>query len=374
MQAIRNISIVMMLMLLCMPQSVRAEKIGALVTILGAEPIHVEGIGVVTGLAGTGDKSAAARKALKIYLDKSQLAVDLKDLESQSVALVRIDAEIPAFKRPGQKIPVRVTAIGDAQSLAGGVLLMSPLSVTPDGEAYVWASGRIIIGGGTANTTHPTSGTIPANKEGGGQVVKVMTADIVEADHTFRLNLNRFSLADTAAIARRINDDDALNPGRGEQIGFTESEKGTKIAWAVPGQVIVRIPDSKLDQQVEFISRVLELNVAVERPARVLINHQTNTVVITGEVRVDPVAISHNNLTVTLSPSASALPGSPQRKYTLDDKTERKLIELDGYGQAPNLRSLINTLNAMRTSTRDIIVIMEKLKNAGALHGELIVE
>ncbi len=374
MKAARRILAASLCLLLLAGGSVRAEKIGALVTILGAQPVHVEGVGIVTGLRGTGDESKAAHKALRVYLDKHQLALDLADLDSQNIALVKVDAEIPAFKRPGQKVAVRVTAINDASSLEGGVLQLTPLSVRPEGESYAWASGRIVVGGGTADTVHATSGRIPANSEGGAQVVKTLTADIVEPDHTFRLNLNRFSLADAAAIARTINRDPGLNPSVGPQLGFEAAQEGARIAWALPGQVVVRIPDAKMDQQVEFISRVLDLNVAVEKPARVLINRQTNTVILTGEVRVDPVAISHRNLTVTLQPAAGAPEGSRQRRHTLRDQDERPLVELEGYGEMPNLQKLIDNLNAMGCTTRDIIVILQKLKSIGALHAELKVE
>lgn len=360
----RMIAVLMSVVLFAAP--LRAEKIRDLITILGAEPIHVEGTGIVTGLNGTGDKTPAALKLLKGFLEKNHIAVDLIDLSSSNIALVRFDAEVPPFVRPGHKISVRVTSIGDSSSLAGGVLMKSALKAGTEGPIFGWAFGRVQV-----NSSSPRSGKIPANSSGGAQITKVIPTSVVEADGRIRLNLKRRSFADSAAIARRINREPGLNPNLQEVQGFAESEMTKAVAWALDaGQVIVRIPLKNMYRRVEYISQFLALDVPVERPARILVNRQTGTVVITGDVRVERVVISHANKTITLAPAG------PQRtkNYRLDEADPRVIAELDGPGQNADLQSMINTLNAMNLSTQDVITILEKIKAAGALHAELTVE
>lgn len=353
--------------------ALRAERIESLVTIFGAEPTHIEGHALVTGLKGTGDKSAAAIKLLKQYLEKYQIALDETDLSSKNIALVKVDAEVPPFARPGHKLDIRVSALNDASSLEGGVLQQCVLRARPDGPVYAVASGRVIIG--NANL-HPTTGVIPANSKGGAQLLKLIPTKVIEDDSKFRLNLKRESHEDAAAIAQAINASDTLNPYKTTQLGFADVQETRKIAWALDaGQVIVQIPESKQTEQVRFIAEVLKLNVPVARPARVLFNRQSRTVILSGDVLVDPVAISHNNRFVTLA-DVDQGPGLGTRKeYTLDDQDERRLIELDGHRRSlPNLAQLIDTLNAMGTTPEDMVAILQKMKAAGALHAELIVE
>ena len=354
----------------------QAQKVKTLVTILGAEPLHIEGTGIVTGLNGTGDKSPAALKLLRAYLGKSGFALEEADLESKNIALVRVDATIPPFIRPGERVSVRVTAINGAASIENGVLQRCLLRLRPDGEPVAWAWGRVIVGSG-GDGLHPTSGQIPAGADSGAQIISTsgLECEYVRPDNTVRLNLNRKSFRDAAAIAEAINSNESTNPHlvRREFGGEAGADNGIRVADAIDaGQVIVRIPDLMLDQKVEYVSQILDLDVAVEQPARVLLNRQTKTVIISGDVRIDPVAISHRNLSVTLTtPPPNS--GEP-RRYRLDDIDKRTLVELDGLGRVPNLQNLVNTLNAMGVTTDDILVILEKLKALGALHAELIVE
>lgn len=348
-------------------QEARADKIGALATVLGADPLRVEGVGIVVGLNGTGDKSEQAKKNIQEYLSKNNISLDLTDLSPNTVALVHIDAEIPAFARVGQRITVRVAAMDSPSSLENGVLLNASLAVTPNGEVLAWAAGRISV-----SKNAPASGLIPD----GAQLMTTMAVDVIGDDNKFRLSLKSLNWMDASRIAARINDEDSLNPANSEQRGFGEREKTAKIAWAKdPGQVEVQIPDSKLDQKVEFVAQVLDLEVAVDRPARVLINKQLGTVVVTGDVRVArDVVVSHNGLTVTTSAPAGAPNEGGRKEYTLTDATPRSVVEMSGYGQSANLREFIDTLNAMGARSEDVSVIVEKLIRAGALNAELIME
>lgn len=374
-RALRILLVLVLSVLLAAPAEANV-KIRTLVRLLGEETIHVTGVGLVTGLNGSGDKSPAAIKALRAWLEQNNIAVSATDVTSKNIALVQVDAMIPAFTRPGEMLSVRVTSMFDASSLAGGVLANTQLKARPDGDIYAIAFGRILVGGATTDTIHPTSGRIPSGSEGGAQVLKVLSADVVEPDNRVRLILRRRSFADAATVARRINTDESTNPYLKRAFGFDESEI-VKVAWALDaGQVIVRIPDAMRDKKVEYISEVLDLDVAVRRPARVLINRQNNIVVITGEVRVDPVVISHRNLTVTVAAPGQNDGGvdTGRREYRLNDADERAVIEMEGHNRTPNLRQFIDTLNAMGVTTADVAVILQKLEAAGALHAELKVE
>ncbi len=348
----------------------RAEKVGTLTDVFGAHSYHIEGVGIVTGLKGTGDKGTAAIKLVKEYLEKNNISLDEADLSSKNIAFVKIDAEVPPFMRVGQKIDVRVSLLNDATSLEGGVLQQAALRARPDGEIYAFASGRVLVG---SSQLHPTTGIVPANTKGGGQLQKVIRTRVVEDDYKFRLNLKQQSFADAAAVAQVINES-TLNPYRSEGYGFAEpTGRERKIAWALDaGQVIVQIPKSKHNQQVEFIMEVLKLPVPVDRPARVLFNRQSRTVIVTGDVGIGPTAIAQGDRYVTL---AEPQPNQLAQGYRHDNADERRLVELEGPQQSlPNLKNMIDTLNAMGTSAEDMVAILQKMKTSGALRAELIVE
>lgn len=371
MQATRFSLILIVLLLLA--GAARGETIEAMVDIFGAESVHIEGLGLVTGLKGTGDKCAGAVKLLKQYLEKQEISLDEADLSSQNIALVKIDAEIPPFSRPGRKLDIRVSTVNDASSLEGGVLQQCVLRARPGGPVYAVASGRVLIGN---IGLHPTTGIIAANTKGGAQLLKPIPTKVVEEDNKFRLNLKRESHEDAAAIAQAINGSDTLNPYKTTQLGFGRQAETKKIAWALDaGQVIVQIPETKRREKVRFIAEVLKLTVPVARPPRVLFNRQSRTLVMSGNVLVDPVTVSHNNRFVTLMDTDQGAGLGTRKEYTLEDDTERRLIELDGHRRSmPNLADLIDTLNAMGTTPEDMIAILQKMKSAGALHAELIVE
>lgn len=363
----------LLLTILLLATPARAEKIRDVATVLGAEPITVEGMGIVIGLNGTGDKAALTRNLFAAYLEKQQISLDANDLQNLNVALVHVDAQVPPFARPGQKLSVRVKAV-DATSLEGGVLVMTALSPRPGGPVYAYAQGRVLIGNAEL---HATTGLIPASSNGGAQLLRSIPTRVVEDDGKFRLVLKNPSFRDADAIEKAINSKDSLNPYRQQAIGFALETTSRKIAWAQDaGQVIIQIPPSKLREQTAFIGEVLSTSVDLESPARVVFNRQTQTVIITGDVQYDPVAVSHANRFVTLT-DPQRQPGQPlaRREYRLEPNTERRLVDLDGHRQSlPNLEDMINTLNAMGTNPDDIIAILRQMKAAGAIHAELIVE
>ncbi|MFH0911602.1 MAG: flagellar basal body P-ring protein FlgI [Planctomycetota bacterium] len=357
--------------------AVRAEpqRIQALASIKGTRPLHVEGHGLVTGLKGTGDQTPAARNALRQMLSAQNILVSDEDIEGKNVALVLVTAEIPAFLRPGSTVDVRVSST-NAKSLENGVLSTTMLRLSTNAPVYAVAFGRVLIGGEGAGNRFETTGSIP----GGAQVVRSQEVDYLSERDTFELILGRPSFTDAANIAKVINTSDRLNP---DLEAFLNRQGFGALEMSIPGPaqaldadtVIVQIPEEYRQRKVQYVGSVLQTPVEVDVPPRVVINRATNTVIITGEVKVSRAAIAHGNLSVLVE-QPPPQDGVPQPKRFLEEPQEtRTVVEMsETLGQAEQLQTLLKTLNAMKTTPRDVITIIENLHRAGALHAELIVQ
>jgi flagellar P-ring protein precursor FlgI len=236
-------------------------------------------------------------------------------------------------------------------------------------------TGRILIGG-NANSTFVSSGMIPAGRNSGAQVLRGYDVQFVSERNTFELILKEPSFANAYAIAQSINSTGETNPYLERMIeqetganAFDIQVKGTAQALNA-GTVIVQIPASRLDQKVKYIMSVLKnVNVSADVPPRVVIDRGTNNVTITGEVRVSRAAIIQGNLSVMVEQATDNIPAR------FAEQPRRTVVEMsDSLGQAENLQTLINTLNAMQVTPKDVVNIIQKLHRAGALHAELIVE
>lgn len=353
----------LMLVLFLAPPA-KAEAVRELVTIQGAPPIQLEGVGIVTGLPGTGDKKDAALEMLRKYLSNSSHDFDIKNLSLGNIAFVRVTAEMPAFSRPGQKFAVSVTSLGDAKNLTGGELLSCDL-FGGDGELYARATGQVVVG-----TNVQTRGTIPAGSSSGAlQFTPYPFGKVVSDDGFLRLNLVRANYADSVAIARQINQTPSLNPYIQETTMFAEEAPSKPVAWPKDaGQVLVRIPPQHIYDQSRYIAQVLAVPVAVDRPARIVVNRSRNSIVVTGDIRVNNAVVSLQDKTVTVLPEQDDMPA----RYALENDTPRNLVEIDGPGTYADLQSLIDTLNAMGLGTDQIITIFEELRSAGAINAEFI--
>lgn len=344
--------------------SARAEAVRELVSIQGAPPVQLEGIGIVTGLPGTGDKKDAALAMLRKYLSNNSHDFDASNLASGNIAFVRITSEMPAYSRPGQKFAVTVTSLGDAKDLTGGELLKADL-LGGDGELYARATGQVIVGSGVK-----TRGVVPAGTSSGAmQYTPYPFGKVVSDDGFLRLNLKRANYADSVAIARQINQTPSLNPYLQETTMFAEAAPTQPVAWAKDaGQVLVRIPGEHMFDQSRYIAQILAVPVAIDRPARIVVNRSRNSIVVTGDIRVNNAVVSLRDKTVTVQPEQDDQPP----RYVLENDTPRNLIELDGPGTYADLQSLIDTLNAMGLGTEQIITMFEELRAAGAINAEFI--
>ncbi|MDK2896850.1 MAG: flagellar P-ring protein FlgI [Candidatus Atribacteria bacterium] len=337
----------------------------------GARGNQLLGYGLVIGLSGTGDSRSSlfTNQSLANMLEKFGITVDSQQVRSKNVAAVIVTGELPPFARSGEKIDVTVSSLGDARSLQGGMLLLTPLKGV-DGKVYAVAQGPVSIGGfnvegggGTqVQRNHPTVGTIPS----GAIVERVVPTTLVDERRgtvTFLLQHPDFTTA--TRIAQAIN----------QELG------GEKAKALDANRVELAVPEGYLGRVSQLLALVGELPVEPDVSARVVINERTGTVVIGGNVRILPVAISHGNLTVTVQTQyqvSQPLPFAPGGETVVVPEQEMQVVEEEARlfqaGGGSTIGDLVKTLNALGVSPRDLVAILQSLKKAGALQGELIIE
>lgn len=327
------------------------------------------GYGLVVGLAGSGDSqnSLFTNQALGNILAKLGLTVDSQAVRARNVASVIVTAELPPFVVPGEKIDITVSSLGDAKNLQGGVLLLTPLKGV-DGKVYAVAQGPLSVGGFTGGgggnqvqRNHPTVGVIA----GGAIVERTVETNFFDSEAgTVTLLLREPDFVTASRIALVVN----------EELG------GDKAKVIDANRVVVTVPDHYRGRISQLLALLGELPVEPDAPARVVVNERTGTVVIGGNVRILPVALSHGNLTVTIKTEYQVsqpppLSGGetvvvPQKEVKVQEEKARLFPVRSGN----TIEDLVKVLNSLGVSPRDLIAILQALKKAGALQGELVVE
>jgi len=346
-----------------------AERIKDLATIAGVRDNQLIGYGLVVGLDGTGDQTTQApfsTQSLKNML--SQLGVTIPEgvnPQTKNMAAVMITADLPPFAKPGQRMDITVSSLGNAKSLRGGTLLMTPLKGA-DGQVYAIAQGNLTVGGfgaggadGSRITVNvPSVGRVP----NGATVEREVPTSFSQGDH-LTLNLRR---PDFTTAYRMV---DVIN-----------SRFGDDVAQSIDGSSVqVRAPRDP-NQRVAFVSMLENLTLeAAEPPARVVINARTGTVVMGAGVTVRPAAISHGNLTVTISENpAVSQPGAlaggqtavvPQTDVAIEQDKNRMFLFEPGTA----LGDIVEAVNEVGAAPGDLVAILEALREAGALRAELVV-
>lgn len=351
---------------LCLAPPTQAERIKDVASIAGVRNNQLLGYGLVVGLPKTGDKTKFTGQSLRNMMLQLGIAIPAgTDPKAKNVAAVSVHAELPAFAKPGQPIDVTVSSIGDATSLRGGTLLMTPLKGA-DGQIYAIAQGNLVVGGLSAGgqdgskitVNNPGVGRIPA----GATVERMVQTPFNETDDIV-LNLNN---SDFTTATRVVG---AINKAFGD--GSARAIDGTSIQVTSP-----RDPS----QKVGFTSMVENLDISpADAAAKIIINSRTGTVVINSSVRVQPAAVSHGNLTVTISekPDVSqpkplaggATAVTPKSQVTVKEETNRAFVFKPGV----TLDEIVQAVNKVGAAPSDLVAILEALKSAGALRAELIV-
>lgn len=341
--------------------------VSSLVAVRGQEVNTVSGIGLVTGLASTGDSVEGARQLLKNLLLTSNINLDLQQLSSKNVAIVRVEAELPAGIKPGRRIDARVSAIGDSTSLFGGTLAFTELTDVTGTTVWVTASGPISTGGfsaqgdaASATRNHPTVGTLP----GGGKVERSVPTTLASEHGYVYLDLrsNQDTLGNVVRVTEAVN---RLYPG------MAEAEPDGKT-------VRVRMPhDLPERDHVAYLSSILDLQVESDDLARVVVNERSGVIVMGGNVRLRPGAVAHGNLTVTIAESEEASQpgglslGSTERLDRTDVSIEEEDSALVLVPGAATLSEVVEVLNVLGATPRELISILESMSQGGLLVAEI---
>lgn len=352
------------------PAAATAERIKDIATVGGVRSNPLVGYGLVVGLVGTGDQTSQApftTQTLRNML--AQLGVTIPanvNLQLKNVAAVTVQAELPPFAKPGQAVDVTVTSIGNATSLRGGALLMTPLRGI-DGEVYAVAQGNLIVSGLGAQGADgsrivvniPSAGRIPA----GATVERAVNATF-GAEPTLSINLNNPDFTAASRVTTRIN-----------------GALGMNVARTVdPVSVVVDAP-SDPSQRVAFLAFIENLEVEPgEARARVVVNSRSGTVVIGSTVRVMPAAVSHGSLIVSISEEQNVSqpePFSYRGRTVVTPESSIDVQQTGGhmfkFGPGVTLDEIVRAVNGVGAAPGDLVAILEALKEAGALRAELIV-
>ncbi|MEQ1621383.1 MAG: flagellar basal body P-ring protein FlgI [Methylococcales bacterium] len=343
-----------------------AERIKDIASIEGVRTNQLVGYGLVVGLDKSGDKTQFTGQTLRSMLGRLGLTLPPGvDPKAKNIAAVAIQADLPAFAKPGQQIDVTVSSIGDAKSLRGGTLLMSPLKGA-DGQVYAIAQGSLVVSGLSAagkdgssvTVNNPSVGRIPS----GATVERIVNAPFTESNSlTFNLHAADFTTA--SRMAESINK--VLGPNTAKPLDATSVKVSAPL-------------DS--GQKVIFASMVENMEVLPDdAPARIIVNSRTGTVVINSKVRVQPAAVTHGSLTVTISenPQVSqpnALSGGQTVVTPKSDvKVEVEKNHMFVFNPGVSLDEIVKSVNNVGAAPSDLVAILEALKSAGALRAELIV-
>ena len=354
---------------LCAAQNARAERVKDLADVEGVRSNHLIGYGLVVGLDGTGDQTTQAPftvQSLESMLRQLGVTVPTTtNPQLKNVAAVAVHAELRPFAKLGQTIDVTVSSIGNAVSLRGGSLLMTPMKGA-DGQVYALAQGNVVVGGlgvsakdgSRVSVNVPSVGRVP----NGASIEREVPNDFAQGTDLL-LNLHTPDFTTAAHMASAIND----------------SLKAPAARAVDAVTVAVKAPADPNDR-VDFLAALEVIEVTPgEAPARVIVNSRTGTVVISSRVQVTPAAVAHGNLSVTITERPQVSQPGPFSKGTTEvvQKSTIDIKETGGhmfvFEAGVNLNDIVRAVNQVGAAPGDLVAILEALREAGALRAELIV-
>ena len=356
------------LCLLLAPALGAAVRIKDLAMIAGARDNQLVGYGLVSGLAGEGDKDPVyTRQAVANMLQRFGISVPAATLSSKNVAVVMLTADIPAYAKSGSRIDVNLSSMGDAKTLQGGVLLQTPL-LGADGKVYAVAQGALSVGGfiggaggaggATVQKNHPTVAQII-----GGALVEREIPSTIVRDNQIDLLLRQPDFTSAARVAAAIN------------------AKFTNAAHAIDMTTVrVAMPPGTEAVPVDFIARLEVIEVTPDMPARIVINERTGTIVANSRIRISHCAVSHGNLTINLASSQDVSQPTPLSQggtTAVTTRTDTSVTEnkstMVTLPELPTVEKVASALNALGVTPRDMMAIFQAMKQAGALQAELLI-
>ena len=343
-----------------------AERIKDITSIAGVRSNQLIGYGLVVGLDGTGDKAPFTTQTFKNMMAEFGITIpNGTDPKLKNVAAVSITAEMQAFAKPGQRLDITVSSLGNAKSLRGGSLLFAPLKGA-DGQVYALAQGNLVVGGfgiqgndGSKLTVNvPSVGRIP-----NGATVERAIPNAFGHGDSLVLNLDQANFTTARHIIDTLND--LLGPGTAEALD------GTSIRVSAPRD---------LSQRVSFLSVIENMEVKMgDARAKVIINSRTGTIVMGQHVRIEPVAVTHGSLTVMVQENLDVVQPNalsdgetavvPRTNITATQESSRMFK----FGPGVSLDQIVQAVNEVGAAPGDLMAILEALKQAGALKAELVV-
>lgn len=343
-----------------------AERLKDLASIAGVRSNQLSGYGLVVGLDGTGDQTTQTPFTVQsIVAMLQQKGVNLPagtSLQLKNVAAVMVTTSLPAFAQPGQTLDITVSSIGNAKSLRGGTLVMTPLQGA-DNQVYAMAQGNVLVGGVGAQSggAQVQVNHLSVGKISGGATVERAVPNSLGADNQIRLELNSTDFLTASRVVEAVN-----------------NHFGAGVATALDGRVVRVMSPSSSDQRVAFLGILENLEVSpATANAKVIMNARTGSVVMNQAVTLEACAISHGNLSITISPNNEvSQPGPLSGGKTVVvsnpsieiKKDPGKVLMVKG---GANLAEVVKAMNAIGASPQDLLSILQALKAAGSLRAEL---
>lgn len=343
-------------------------RIKDLVEFDGVRSNDLVGYGLVVGLNGTGDgirNAPFTEEIMSNILERLGVNVTGEQFRPKNVAAVFVTASLPPFSRTGAQIDVTVSAIGDAKSLLGGTLIMTPLNAA-DGQIYAVAQGTVIAGGASAQG------------EAGGVVQGVPTSGVIPSGARVEREI-AFELSSLRSVRLALREPDFTTAVRIERAINSDFERGVAVMLD-SGTVQLDISRTNMRSPAHALGRIENIYVEPERKAKVVVDQRSGTIVMGADVRISRVAVSQGNLTLRIQETPLAVQPNPfaEGETVIVPRTSADLTEEPGIGLAEvppgaSLSEVIAGLNALGVSPRDMIDILKSIKAAGALHAEFVV-
>ncbi len=330
-----------------------ATKISDVASIVGVRDNQIIGYSLVVGLKKTGDGTTSKFTLQSIANMLKSMNIDMKpvDIKSKNVAAVVVTASLKPFARQGDKFNITVSSIGDAKSLEGGTLLMTPLKGV-DGKIYALAQGPVSIGGkndrGAGSASHPTVGIVFE----GGFVEREINIDLYHQEYA-TLSLKESNFQNSVAIQKAVN-----------------AVYNTQVAVAMDPRTI-KLKRPKNRSMIEFLAEVQDIQMDYQPKSKIIINERTGTIIAGVDIKIKPIILTHGDITIKIKEQESA--AQPDGSMVVDDDLVIGLNENEIYTSkgTTTVANLVRSLQKLGATPKDIISILEAMKSAGSISAEL---
>lgn len=329
-----------------------AQRIGDIANVIGVRDNQLIGYGLVVGLNGTGDGSSSqfTLRSLSNLLQTVNVKIDPADIKSKNIAAVLVTAKLPAFARQGDKVDVSVSSIGDAKSLQGGNLILTPLKGV-DGKIYSLAQGSLTIGGMNGKEKGQLNHPASANIFGGAIVEREIENDLHEQEYV-NLSLKEANFNTAVSIQNELN-----------------KKFGKKVAVATDSRTIRMMRPENLTT-VEFLAKTLDVDVKYEKENKIVIDERTGTIVSGVNIKVDPVVVTHGDITIKIEAS-----NAPLDDKSVDIGGDVQIASTENRikikEESMTVANIARALTKLGAKPKDIISILENIKRSGAITAQL---